>query len=457
MFKKTLLAATLAALSTSAMAIDVATNTTTQTYSYEGIASGQTLNDGSVLTLGVDGNATVVSLALGAGYTQGDTITITLNGAKFDTDETFTLEQTTAGTTNEILVGFLNATDTTLTFRVTGTKGNTNGLVLLLDDGTFVQGGATAVANAIILDSAAIGATASITAAALTGTGLSIDVQGSAKDTFIVSTVVQQHKFTVATADVMAAKVDVALARKEFSGTVGEEADFIVTYGATAALQGGFTVPGTGVKYTINGSMKGFEATVAATDNDGTIVATTAGALTVAADLLSASVTGAGAADDTFTFAVDTTPADRAILNVGSYTVDVEIDNGAGDKVSYTGLEAGSFSLNGSSATYAYAPVNYSGAITTQFEIGNSGAVDGEITVTGFDTAGTAYSAVLPFLAEAGKLTRVSDSDIATALALTTGTKLQLSFTVNAPDADITYGGYSNRGTTGRMSLTPEL
>ncbi|MFT5813788.1 MAG: hypothetical protein ACI9VT_001546 [Psychroserpens sp.] len=456
MFKKTLIAATLAAMSTSAMAIDVTGNAgAAQTYSYEGIASTQTKNDGTALTLGADANATVVSLTLGAEYTTGDTITLTLTGAQFKPTETFTLEET-AGGGNTITMGFLSATASTLTFRVTAVTGTTAGLILLLDNGTFVQGGATAEANAIILDSVAIGAKASITAAALTGTGLAIDVQGSAKDTMVVATVVQQHKFTVATVDAMAAKIDVAKARQEFSGLGGEEADFAVTYTGAAADQAAFTVDAAGLKYTVQGSMTGFENSIAAASNDGTITAGAGGALTVAADLLSASVAGLGVAGDTFTFAVDATAADRVILNVGSYSVDAEVANAAGNKVTYTGVSAGSHSLNGSTATFAYAPVNYS-AITTQFEIGNSGAVDGEVTISGFDTAGTVYSAVLPFLAMAGQLTSISDKDISDAFALTAGTKLRLSFTVNAPNDDITYGGYSNRGTTGRMSLTKEL
>jgi hypothetical protein len=453
MFKKTLLAVTLAALSTSAMAIDVTANAAAaQDYSHEGIVSGQTKNDGTVLTLGANGNANVVALELGAEYTTGDTVTLTLSGAKFKKTETFTLEQLSGAGT--ISLGFLSATDTTLTFRVTGVTGVTDGIVLLLDNGTFDLGTPTpAVANSIILDSSAINAKASITASALTGTGLAIDVQGTAKDTFIIANVVQQHKFTVAAADAMAAKIDVAKARKEFSGTVGQESDFVVAYLNTGVDQGNFAITGTGLKYTVNGSMTGFTNSIAASSNDGTFTATTGGALTVAADLQSASVASLGAAGDTFTFAIDPTLTDRVVLNVSSYTVDAEIANVGGNKVTYTGIAAGSHTLNGSNATFAYVPVNYSGAVTTQFEIGNKGTVDGEITVSGFDTAGTNYSAVLPFTAEAGKLTKVSDADISTAFGLTAGTKLNLTFTVNAPSLDITYGAYSNRGTTGRMSI----
>jgi hypothetical protein len=57
----------------------------------------------------------------------------------------------------------------------------------------------------------------------------------------------------------------------------------------------------------------------------------------------------------------------------------------------------------------------------------------------------------LPFLAEAGKLTKVSDADIATAFALTGWTKLKLNFTVNAPAGYITYGAHSNRESWGQV------
>jgi len=453
MFKKTLIAATLAALSTSAMAVDVDT-TIAQTYGSEALNNSLVKNDGSALTLGADGNANVVTLTLGAEYTSGDTISIKLAGAKFKKTETFTLEQTTVGTTNEILLGFLSATDNEVTFRVTSTKGTTDGLILLLDNGTFVQGATTAVANAIILDSTAPGAKGTLSATALTGTGLVIDAAGT-KDSKVIATVVQQHKFTVASADAMGAKIDVAKARKEFSGVTGEEANFIVTYAATTPNQAGYTT--TSAKYTLNGSFTGFEKSVAATDNDGTIVRDPAGTpeeLTAAADLQSAAVTHTAGTPitQTFEFAVDGTAADRVVLNASSYTVDVLLSNGT-QTTTYAGIAAGSHALNGANAQYAYVPVNYDGAVTTQFEIGNKGLVDGEITITAFDTAGMTYSKVLTKKAEAGKLTQITDADISAAFELTKGTKLNLTFTVNAPSADVTFAGYSNRGTTGRMSI----
>lgn len=457
MFKKTLLAATLAAVSTGAMAIDV-DSTGAQTYGSEALVNGLVKNDGSALTLGADGNGNVVTLTLGAEYTSGDTISIKLDGAKFKKTETFTLEQTTVGTTNEILLGFLSATDTEVTFRVTSTKGTTDGLILLLDNGTFDQATPTAAeANAIILDSTAPGAKATITATALTGTGLVIDAAGT-KDSKVIATVVQQHKFTVAAANAMAAKIDVAKARKEFSGVTGEEADFIVTYTADNPSQAAYTT--TSAKYTLNGSFTGFEKSVADTDNDGTIIRDPGGAdeeLTVAKDLQSAAVTHTAGTpiSHTFEFAVDGTAADRVVLNASDYTVDVLLTNGT-QTTTYAGIAAGSHKLNGANAQFSYVPVNYDGAVVSQFEIGNKGVVDGEITITAFDTAGTKYSKTLDKKAEAGKLTAITDADISEAFALTKGTKLNLTFTVNAPAGDITFSGYSNRGTTGRMSLSAE-
>ena len=431
------------------MAVDIATATTTATYGNEALTNGTTLNNGTALTLG----ATIVTL--GAEYTENDTITITLDGAKFIKTENFALTHDRAGGA-QIVFGFLGATDNTLLFRVTGTTAATSGLALRLDAGTYspITGSVVAATeNKIILDSTAVGAKVSISAAGATNGGQAMDVAGS-DDTFEVGSVIQQHKFTVATADAMAAKIDVAKERKEFSGETGEEANFILTYDEVTPTQGDFAA--TDVKYTINGSFAGFEKTVAATDNDGEIFIdlTTDLPLTVAADLQSASISISGAitASKILQFNVDTVAANREILNISSYTVDTLLTS-ASAQTNYTGLAAGSATLNGASAQFAYVPVNFAGAVVSQFEIGNKGTVDGDITLSGFDSAGVQYSKTITKKAEAGKLTKLSDLDISEAFELTAGTKLNLTITINAPKDDVTFAGYSNRGTTGRMAI----
>lgn len=442
MFKKTLIAATLAALSTNAMAVDVATSTAI-TYGNEGLASGLVANDASVLTLGA------TQLALGAEYSVGDTISITIAGGTFDPTDAFLLtdNNTNVGSAG-ITAGLLSATANSLLFRVTAID-TTNGVTTIGELMDLELAAAAPVP--VILGSTAVGAKLTVSANAATSTGLAIDVTG-ATDSKAVGSVITQHDFEVTTS--MAAQIDVSKGRLEFVAAGGNVTNptFSVTYTQVAPTQAAMAI--TDTTYTINGSMTGYENTVAATDNDGTIVGDNVLALTVAADLQSASDTTGGvpSAVEVFTFAPGTV-AERLVLNIDDYSVDVKIEEVGGKSVSVSGLAAGSMGLNGSSAQYAYAPVNYDGAVTTNFEISNSGAVDGEITITAFDTAGNDYSAILDFKAEAGKVTRVSDADISAAFALTAGTKLNLTFTVNAPSDDVTYGAYSNRGTTGRMAI----
>lgn len=448
MFKKTLLAATLAALSTSAMAIDVATNSTKATYGSEALTSTAVANDGSVLTLGA------TQLLLGAEYSVGDTITINISGGEFDPTDAFELTDTDGALgTVGITTGLLSATKTQLLFRVTALD-TTNGLVTTGQTLDLELAGAAPVP--LILSSTSAGSKVNITASGATSTGLAIDVKGSDKDTFNVGEVLQEHKFTVTAA--MAAQIDVSKERKEF--VTPANATFTVTHSRNAVTQASYGSNASTVKATLTGSLAAFENTVAGTDNKGTVVGTGAAAYTVAADLATAT-RDLGTVDlsggnlvpaETVLFTVDPTAATREVINVGAYTFDVEL-NTANKVHKVSGLAAGNFSLNGSSAQYAYAPVNFNGAVTTQFEVGNKGSVDGEISLSAFDTAGNKYSAMLPFKAEAGKLTRISDADIANAFGLTKGTKLNLTITVNAPSGDITYGAYSNRGTTGRMAI----
>jgi hypothetical protein len=116
-------------------------------------------------------------------------------------------------------------------------------------------------------------------------------------------------------------------------------------------------------------------------------------------------------------------------------------------------VDAFQWKLNGSEINFPYAPLAYD-FIATNFEIANSGSDDAEVLLTAFDTAGTPYSESLPRLAEGGKLTAVSGEDIANLFNLDAGTKLSLTFTTSAPEANIKITGYSIVADGGgRMSL----
>jgi hypothetical protein len=434
MFKKTLLAATLAALSTAALAIDVDNlNTTTATFGVEALNNGLVKNDFTVLTLGA------VELDLGASYSVGDVIKINLSGAKFKTTETYALDTSDAAV---IEAGFLSATDTQLVFRVTTAAAATAVETLTLATGSKIS-----------LDSTAVGVTVTVSASAETSTGIAIDVTG-ASDSKDVVDVIQQHKFAVTTP--LSEKIDVADERKALTATF-DTAIVGYTYEAPTFAATDFDITAaTGLKLTVMGSYTGFETGVTGSTALGTITLDAATAA-VAADLQSGSASVARPAVNdaavNFVFTPNAVKASRVVLNTSSYTLDAALSDGT-YTTTYSGISLGSLVLNGASENFGYVPVNYDGAVTSQFEIGNKGSVNGEITLTAFDTAGNMYDEVLPFLAEAGKLTKISDADISTAFGLTAGTKLKLTITVNSPDANISMAGYSNRGTTGRMAIS---
>ena len=175
MFKKTLIAVALAAVSTGAMAVDVSTSSI-YTYGAEALNSGKIANDFSKVTLDE------VALKLGAAYSVGDLIKINITGATFKTTDTFTL--VTAAPATDIETGFLSATANQLVFRVTAVTAPTSAKVLSLATGTKIK-----------LDSTAVGAKVTISASAETSTGVKIDVAGD-KDSLDVGSVIQEHKFT---------------------------------------------------------------------------------------------------------------------------------------------------------------------------------------------------------------------------------------------------------------------
>jgi hypothetical protein len=455
MFKKTLLAVTLAALSTSAMAVDVQTSGTVK-FGTEALTSNVVKNDFTALT------TPNVALTLSAAFSVGDIIKVQVSGGKFKKTDSFSLTSSVdegVGGNNanddagSVSTGFLSATDTELVFRVTGSvPAGVDAVDATIKDVITLTLGTPAVS----VNSTAKGAKVSISASAETSSGVAIDVTGASDSKEIIQ-VVQEHTFV---STKLTDKIDVADERKSLFGTTDS---FTITY-TEDAVDASADFPLADVSFTVNGSFTGFEAGTTGATNLGAVSLDhkTGGAAnkkvqndlqSLVIETLAAPVNG-----DTsvFLFTPDVAISTRVVLNSSTYSTDVTIKSGT-TTLSYNGLKSGGFVLNGASATYAYAPLNYSGAVTTQFEIANSGVVDGEITVTGFDTAGTKYEGVLPFNAEAGKLTSVSDAAITSALGLTGGTKLQLSFTVNAPENDITFGGYSNRGTTGRMALTPEV
>jgi len=440
MFKKTLVAASLAALSTGAFAVNVAS--TTLEHTKEGVQTSVTIS------------AAEATATLKAEYKVDDLITFTFSqdlASTFSATTTINADFTsvvTGGGTNELTLGKLSQTTNSVTYRVT----NLNLSATDVAEQTTV--GATVAIEAVDFDGAALRAagSASVTWAATLSNGTTPLDQATGTDKAAAKIVELKDQFKVTVSTAANGVIDVEDNRESFTSAV--YADVV---GLTIAEDGVAGDSATLVKttYTINGNFAFLDtdADTAGIQLGTNTVTPSTGTLTVAADKIVVSNTSATPAVSDVTITLD--PIYEAILPTQTFTVDADVDYtdvlGVAADTS-TNIAAGAWTINGSQITFPYAPIGYDN-IVTQFEVANSGNQNSEIVVDAFDTAGNKYSAVLPQLAEAGKLTKVGFADLTTAFGLTSGTKLSVTFTVSAPVSEIKITGYSNLNNAGRMAL----
>ena len=445
MFKKTLLAAGIIAASTSAFALTVTGDASN--YSYEALASGAVENNGGELTL------PKLKVALGATYTVGDEITITLAGGEFNTgNKSFKLaDLTTAGSggsgKDKLTFGFRSKTDNSVTFQVvskteTG-SGNTlgNEIQLTLNDDSAVL---------VKLDSVTVGAQVAATSSSMNKFGSVLEAVSKAH---VIGEV--KNQFTIKTAAPLNVDADVSKDRKVFVTTGNTDNTIDVTYATAKAADG--TTPLTFVeplsvsgKYTITvtGDFTAFDGSADSGKlSDGT------NTYKVAEDKQSASYTYTGVGTKTLTFTTAAKDADRVVIPVSDYTVSVQIEDVA-DKYSMpvVGATANKIGLNGYSADVPALPL---GDSVQQFLwVTNNGSIDGEITITALGQDGKEYG---PF--EIGTSTKGMQpigADVAKKLAeagLKSG-RAKLNVTVNAPEANISlYAGYKVTADADRLAL----
>jgi len=451
MFKKTLIAATLAALSTSAMAASIvltAPATPEVTYSTEGITS----NDSVPLA------PAGLEIVLAAEYTVGDILTISVAGGQIDLDNSnSTLTAVLFDANDTMVMGLLSSTTNSLTFRVTEVTFDG------VSEETTVDG--TLTLEGVELLTATMADT-TVSYKAETSTGISLDT-GNALDTAVYTVTADQFSSSITTS--LNEVIDINLDRQDFVGATGEDNLVITTaaesdtraatYVDTAfVIMGDFSFMDTDA----DGEVSTTELTAGVTASP---TAATGGDLALNAAMTELSLTS----DDVigaqiFTFAVAGQGTDNPILKAQSFTHDVTVnytDSGtdgigasalAGSTATDTAASAGAWTLNGSQITFPYAPVGYD-HIVTNFEIANSSSLDAEIALDAFDSAGNAYTAKLTKIAGKKSLTSLTGADIAAAFGLTVGTKLSLTITVNALDNAIKISGYSNLNNAGRMAM----
>ncbi len=211
MFKKSLLALAMVGASTSALAV----NTTA------GVAQKVSVEGAAATAAAITADAPAITITLGAEYTAGDTLTMTLAGAELN-DGAYTLVKTGGGD-DSVTWGLINSTKDTLLFRVTETTDG--GAAGVTTTGLTFELRATTVANNEVnmkLPDLADKAKVTISSVAKTSTGITIDTATGA-NTDSADLFVGTKQYSVTSFSKADGTVDVAQLRKGFEKTGGVE------------------------------------------------------------------------------------------------------------------------------------------------------------------------------------------------------------------------------------------
>lgn len=417
-FKKTLVAAALAAAAFNASAVTV--TATAAAVSQEG-AVNQT--DIAVPT---------ISALAGAEYTVGDTITLTFSGAELDLDTSVPAMTVTFGDNDAATIGFVGATATSVTFRITAqTDGNADAGVNYAGDATFAATGLRFKTASVVDATGAIKVTHS--AANVTGS-IVIDNLGTKEAT--VANVIAQFSSSVTTK--LDGIIDVANARQKF---VGATTDVLVITPVEAAaathdatyktlthvVKGDFSFADANKNGTVTTAELNAAVAVA---NTGTGTGDTIAQHTLNAALteLTVVVTEAGAANTpgvtTFTFTEPGVATTKPVLVPGSFTATTSIKyapaTGADvTKATETNASAGSWTLNGSTVQVPYMVFGTVGgkAYNTIVQVNNASSVTGDVFVDVYKEDGTQVLANKKVATAAGQTTANIAGAIKTELA----------------------------------------
>lgn len=430
LFKTTLLAATIAATSTAAVAGDM--NVTTNKYSSQGL---------SLLASTATVTAPVATYTVLAGYALDDLISVRVTkGAlastySWPTTLPFT-PNSTASTTRSMTVEFLStetntAGDTIAKYRVTGLGPNTV-TIAGTTTSTTTRGGHFTL-PAFTLNASVVAATdVEVEISSELSNGVTkIDTNSSVGKSRVgkfTDAVDQFGDMTLST--VFNAVIDVAESRKKFSN---KETSDTLTWAATdlgSTLNNAIATSAATTSVTINGDFEGM-ANTAFTSANGGVAAYDNTAKKVVVTYPT-------------TVTNDTITVTNSTVVMKAQTFTVEAARNYSTKVEALGsASAGEWKLNGAVVNIPYMP--YGPSVSQIMYVSNAGAQAGDILVTAFDEAGVMYD--LGVVAQAkGKTVTKLTSLIKTALkgkGFTDG-KLSITVTVNAPSADVTvYASYA--------------
>jgi hypothetical protein len=284
MFKKTLLAASIASMSAGSFAAanlvdatDQGNTTTAPVVSFEGAASDTTVA------------AATVYVQLGAEYSTGDVITLTFSGGELDTANSapavvYADDTADTGTADDtVTIGLLGSTASTVTFRVTAVADNAGGNGITTDGGELAISGLVFTPSSV-LASATNSVTATYKATIAGDSSTTIDTNGTKLTATIIDVDTQFSGIDVTTG--ANGVIDVGESRKEFVGGTSDAITGLAIVNE-AAPAGGATpalLTGEDTVVTIAGAFDFLNNAAVDTDEDGvvTVAEATAAAITVA-------------------------------------------------------------------------------------------------------------------------------------------------------------------------------
>lgn len=436
MFKKTLVAAALSAAALNAQAATVA------------ITGVNVSQEGTVGAASVTVPNVVVTL--GAEYTVNDTVTFNISGAEFDAAASTPVLTAALGGGDTATIGMLSKTANSVTFRITAqTDGAADGVVYTA--GTFTLTGMVMKTSTVTDATGDI----EISYSAKTNNNQDLDNSGTLKD--VAATVVAQ--FSSSVTKKLDAVVDVENSRQRFlagNDTITTDA-LVVTVAEAAAAVNDATYAS--AKHIIkgdfswmdaddNGAVSNAELTAAyaaTASGDDTFVSTINAAMTE----ITATATDAGAnAVDahTFTFTVPGVGTGNPVLGAQSYKVTSTVTYdapapAAATKTTGTDVDAGAWTLNGSTVNVPYMVHQY-GKFSSILNVQNSGTKEGAIAIDVWAEDGTSVASNLSAgTSKPGTIVSVAkaaiDALIAKGYDLNKTTKYSVRIVTNVPAKDI--------------------
>lgn len=427
MFKKSLLAV---ALGVAAFGANAATTSATPSVvSLEG-AVGQT-------TVAVP----ELTIKLAAEYAVGDTFTITLTGAEFDTTSNPAI--TFSGFTNNPTVGLLSKTATTATFRVTAVPSP----VEVFSGKNFLLNGAL-LKTTTVTDAAG---DIKLTYAAKTSTGLDLDNVGTATSTVVTS----KAQLSSSVTKLLNGVIDVENERKQFTAGNDTITTDVLEVTPVVATAGTHDAAYTGATHVIKGDFSwmdtdgttGVSATELAAAFKATGTADTyTSTINTAGDAITVTVADAAgntAEAMTATFTVLGKANSKApILSTQKFTVDSTIKYntaaGTASTKAMASASAGSWTLNGFDENIVFMP--FGTQYAQSINVSNTGSVAGAITVD-ITADGKTYTKTLTATATPKATTNISQEVKAFAAESGVTGNAHIKVVVNSPTADIDVTG----------------